>query len=230
MRLELLRGFALRQTGSTLELPLAAQRVVAFLALQDRPVHRLVVAGTLWIDASEEQASASLRTALWRLGRVVSDVVTITGANLTLTCDVGVDVHQAERRAELLLKTPEEYCERDLVVLGADGDLLPDWYEDWVIVERERYRQVRLHALEALCRALARAGAHADAVIAGLAAVAGEPLRESAHRALMSAHVSEGNVCEALRQYELFRDQLAKAVGLEPSERMQILVARLRAA
>jgi DNA-binding SARP family transcriptional activator len=69
-----------------------------------------------------------------------------------------------------------------------------------VLVERERFRQLRLHALEALCRRLTGDGLHAEAVDAGIAAIAAEPLRESAHRALMSAHVAEGNRGEAMRQ------------------------------
>jgi DNA-binding SARP family transcriptional activator len=228
LRLQLLRGFGLVHAGETIAVPLAGQRVAAFLALRGRPVHRLVVAGTLWMDSSEEQAGASLRTALWRLRLVAGDLVAVNGSALTLADDVRVDVREAQRRAALLVKTPEEYGEQDLAVLEAEGDVLPDWYEDWVLVERERYRQLRLHALEALCRALASAGAHAEAISAGLAAVACEPLRESAHRALMQAHVAEGNVCEALRQYELFRGQLMALLGLEPSRRMQMLVARLR--
>ena len=43
------------------------------------------------------------------------------------------------------------------------GELLPDWYDDWVLLERERFRQLRLHALDALCDDLTRAGRHWDA-------------------------------------------------------------------
>src|SRR5215210_3933939 len=57
--------------------------------------------------------------------------------------------------------------------LGAE--LLPDWYDEWLQFERERYRQVRLHALEALASAFSRAGRHAQAVEAALGAVAAEP-------------------------------------------------------
>src|SRR6266571_3495035 len=52
-------------------------------------------------------------------------------------------------------------------------DLLPYWYEDWVLVERERFRQLRLHALEALCEQLTALGRFDHAVEAGIAAVAG---------------------------------------------------------
>jgi DNA-binding SARP family transcriptional activator len=220
-------GFALRLRGVQLEVPLAAQRVIAFLALQGRPVHRLVISGTLWIDSSEEHAGASLRTALWRLGQIAAGAVCSRGQTLALSETVATDIAHASSRASLLLERPEEHCERDLELLGISGDLLPDWYDDWVLIERERFRQLRLHALESLCRALSAAGAHAQAVHAGLMAVAVEPLRESSHRALMSAYLAEGNPSEALRHGGLYKHQLAEALGIDPSPRMEMLIARI---
>ncbi len=104
-------------------------------------------------------------------------------------------------------------------------DLLPDWYEDWVLVERERFRQLRLHALEAMCRRLADAGSYALALEAGLAAVAAEPLRESAQRLVVGVHLAEGNLGEALRQYDRYARHLADACGATPSPAMSRLLA-----
>src|SRR5260221_11653750 len=69
LQLGLLRGFELRLNGELIQLPLSSQRVLAFLALHDRPLQRLYVAGMLWLDASEERANGSRPTALWRLRR-----------------------------------------------------------------------------------------------------------------------------------------------------------------
>ena len=107
-------------------------------------------------------------------------------------------------------------------------DLLPDWYEDWVLLERERLRQVRLHGLEALCLRLANLGRHVAAIEAGLAAISADPLRESAQRALISAHLLEGNVSEAVRQYDVFVALLDEAFGIVPTEALRALVARWR--
>jgi len=103
-------------------------------------------------------------------------------------------------------------------------DLLPDWYDDWVLVERERYNQLRLHAIEALCHHLTAAGHHAEAIDAGLAAVRAEPLRESAHQVLIRAHLAEGNRWEAVRQYERCRRLLLDELGVEPSRALQALL------
>src|SRR5437667_422329 len=129
----------------------------------------------------------------------------------------------AARRA--LHRTDDAALELDASTFGAD--LLPDWYEDWVLIERERYRQLRLRALDALCERLTAADRLSDALDAGLAAVAGEPLRESAHRAVVRVHLAEGNVGEAIRQFRLCRRLLGEQLGIEPSERMQELIRSL---
>jgi hypothetical protein len=68
-------------------------------------------------------------------------------------------------------------------------DLLPGWSDDWLVVERERYRQVCLHALDKLCLLHAEAWCYALAIIAGHASVSSSPTRESGHRPLMRAHL-----------------------------------------
>jgi len=60
------------------------------------------------------------------------------------------------------------------------ADLLPDWYDDWVLLEAEDWRQLRLHALEALAGRLIALGRWGEAANAAGAAVRAEPLRESA--------------------------------------------------
>jgi DNA-binding SARP family transcriptional activator len=228
LRLQLLGQFCLAVDGRELEVPHAVERLIAFLALQERRIHRLAVAGRLWIDSSDESAGASLRTALWRLAQLSHDVVGTEGAMLELAGGVVVDFRHAEARASLLLEHPEEYCDHDLELLGTARELLPDWYDDWLFIKRERFRQLRLHALESLCRAFSAAGAHADAVRAGLTAVGVEPLRESSHRALISAYAAEGNVSEAMRHYGLYTRHLAEELGIGPSPRMEMLIVRLR--
>jgi DNA-binding SARP family transcriptional activator len=226
LELGLLHGFELRAEGRALELPLSAQRLVALLALQDRPLQRLYVAGNLWLDSSEERANASLRTTLWRLGRNDCPIVEVTGNQVALAPEVSVDLHTVRARARRVLQ--HEHVEPvDLDTLCLAGELLPDWYEDWVLIERERFRQLRLHALDALCEELTADGRYSAAVEAGHASVAAEPLRESAHRLLVAAYLAEGNAGEALRQYRIFRDVLAAELGIEPSQQMEALVAHL---
>lgn len=102
----------------------------------------------------------------------------------------------------------------------AGGELLPGWYDEWVLHERERLRQLRLHALEGLSALLVEQRRHVAALEAAFIAVRLEPLRESAHRAVVAVHVAEGNVCEAIRHYDAYRVLLDRELGVEPSERL----------
>lgn len=226
VQLALLRGFELKCDGRPIQLPLSAQRLLAFLALQQRVVHRLFVAGSLWIEASEERANANLRSALWRLRRPGHPLIDVTVTHVGLAANVVVDIRQAEARARRFLSQPDGW-KADPYELLLSGDLLPDWYEDWVLVERERFRQLRLHALESICESLTAEGKFGQAVEAGLTAVSAEPLRESAQRSLVRAFLAEGNRAEALRQYRHCRRLLHEELGVKPSPEMEELIKGL---
>jgi DNA-binding SARP family transcriptional activator len=204
-------------------LPLSAQRLLAFVALHDRPVQRPYVAGSLWLDSPEQRAYANLRSALWRLHRCGLRLVESFGQRLALDPDVVVDLREAEVLAHRALdgSTADVF---DVDVSIFSSDLLPDWYDEWIVLERERYRQLRLRALDTLCERLTRAGRLDAALEVGLAAVAGEPLRESSHRALIRVHLADGNVAEAIRQYRLCRRLLREQLDLEPSDQMAELL------
>jgi DNA-binding SARP family transcriptional activator len=220
----LLDGFQLFHRGEPVEVPMSAQRLIAFLALQDRPVLRVHVAGNLWTDKTDDRAAANLRSALWRLRRPGLVVVQTMGSRLRLAPGVSVDVHVAITRARAILDgTLGLDDELDATVLAAD--LLPDFYDDdFITLARERLRQLRLHALEATAELLVERNRVAQAIDVALAAVAAEPLRESAHRTLIRAHLREGNRAEALHQYSTYRRLLADELGVTPSPEMHALV------
>ena len=222
-RLTLLGGFELLCDDEHVALSTSAQRLLAFVALHERPLQRSYVAGSLWLDSPEERAAANLRSALWRLNGCGLDLVHSVGPQLSLDPGVVVDLREAEQLAHRALdRTNGDDLDVDPSALS--GDLLPDWYDEWVVYERERFHQLRLRALDALCGRLADAGRLDGALEIGLAAVADDPLRESSHRAVMRVHLADGNIAEALRQYRLCRRLLNEQLGVEPSERMKELV------
>jgi DNA-binding SARP family transcriptional activator len=201
---------------------MSAQRLIAFLALRDRPLLRSYVAGSLWLDTPEERAQANLRSALWRLRRCNWDLVEVRGQQLRLSPGVEVDLREAEALARRALRDSTQ----DVFDLSTDrlaDDLLPDWYDDWVLMEREQFRQLRLRALDVLCDRLTRAGRLGEALEVGLSALAGEPLRESAHRAVIRIHLAEGNPGEAMRQYRLCRRLLGE-LGVQLSQQIEDLM------
>ncbi len=225
-RVDLLGGFECRRGDETVPLTPGAQRLVAFLALNRRPLQRVHVAGTLWIDSTEDHANASLRTALWRVQHLKPALVSRTSTHLALADDVPVDGAEVEALAHRVLAggrlTPEGVAR-----LASAKVLLPDWYDDWVVIERERLRQLCLHALEQLSADARANGRYAEATQAGLGAVSLEPLRESAHRAVIEAYLAEDNASEALHHYRLFERLINTKLGLRPSQGLQELVRPL---
>jgi DNA-binding SARP family transcriptional activator len=221
-QLRLLSGFELVCNGLTVPVPAGAQRLVAFLALHRRPALRGYIAGSLWPETSEERAHANLRSTLWRLQRCSKDLVDVQGPQLCLGSRVRVDLLEAEALARGLLVQPLVDCREPWLDVLA-FDLLPDWYDDWMLIERERFRDLRLRAQDALCERLMSAGRFTEASELGLSALASEPLRESAHRALVRIHLAEGNIGEAVRQYEFCRRLLGERLGVKPSAEMDRL-------
>ncbi len=222
--LQLLGGFHLRCRGRTVAPPTSAQRLLALLALHGTELSRGFVAGTLWLDSNEQRAAGSLRSALWRLRQTDPGLVETSSGSLRLSDVVTVDVDRmvaASRRVRAAGSLGQ--LDDDLFA----QDLLPGWYEDWVLVERERLRQLRLDALETLADRLVGIGDYRAAVRAAMAAVRCESLRESSHRILIRAHVAGGNYAEALRQYRIYASLLQEELALEPSPLMQDLVAPL---
>ncbi len=204
-------------------LPIQAQRVLGLLAVVGSPQTRSSLAGTLWRDAVESRAKANLRNALWRVQRVSGAVLRCTREGVGLDSHVSVDLRESQRCAEQLVYQHAVLAGGQTIQL-LDRDLLPTWDEEWLVIDRERQRQLRMHALEVLSDALCRVGRYSEGIAAALAAVSAEPLRESSQRALISAHLGEGNVSEAVRQLEAYRRVLDGEMGIAPSRQLEGIV------
>jgi len=226
--LRLIGGFDLTVDRTSVPLPEGAAKLLAFLATQRARLDRSFIAGTLWPELVEERARGNLRTALWRLKSIGGSPVESDGRRIGLAPDVAVDLHQAEQVGLRLLRDPALATLTDCRHTGLYGDVLPDWYSDWAALERERFRHLRVHALEAASRYLRLVGLHGEAVQAAVAATYAEPLRESAQRELMEVHLAAGNGPCALRQFESFRALLRRELGVEPSEQMEMLLRGVR--
>jgi DNA-binding SARP family transcriptional activator len=230
--ISVLGGFHLWLSGSVqVGIPRATQRLLAFLALHGGVTNRSAVAGTLWPNATETHAYSNLRSALARLERTCRKMLQTSKLELSLAEGVTVDIHHAQTLARRLLDpgvTPEPSDLSSATVVALSGDLLPGWYDDWVLIEAEDWRQLRLHALEALAGRLTAAGRWGEAADAASSAVRAEPLRESAHAALIQIHLAEGNQSEAVREFTRYRALLHAELGLEPTLRLRRLIHGLQ--
>jgi DNA-binding SARP family transcriptional activator len=224
-RLRLLDGFDLTVDDEPAALPPAAARLVAFLGLRSHPVPRSQVAGALWGNLPDARAGACLRSAIWRVNAAHRHTVIGCGRNrIALDPDVQVDASALAATAHAQLVGAAVPVDPGLLA----RELLPGWYDDWVLGERERLRLLCLEALEGMAQSLLEAGQVHLAIEAAVTVVAADPLREAAYAVLVEGYGRAGNRGEAQRQYERCRSALRDELDLEPGERLRTALSRTR--
>ena len=224
LTLVLLGGFQGRLGGAApLTLPTRKTKaLLAFLALPPGRSHsRAKLASLLWGDLPEPQARRGLRQSLFTLRKAMSvepSALLIEGETVALNPhSVDVDVAEFERR--VADGTPDAL---DRAAALYRGELLEGLalrealFEEWLLAERERLRELALEALAKLLRHQRTAGAPEAALRTALRLLALDPLQEPAHRAVMSLYVELGRRASALRQYQICIGVLQRDLGVEP--------------
>ncbi|HEV2784759.1 MAG TPA: BTAD domain-containing putative transcriptional regulator [Solirubrobacteraceae bacterium] len=208
--------------------PLSSARAESLLAYvllhRDAPQPRGRVAFVLWPESPEAQARTNLRHLLHKLRYSLPDAdryLDLGQRALQWRTDAPFRLDVAEFEEAVARDAPAE------AVALYGGDLLPDCYDDWVLVERERLRQLYLHALEALAIQHSESGDHAAAVDCAERLVRGDPLREDSHRLLMTVHDAAGDRARALRAYHACAAALERELDVRPSAATHALYARL---
>lgn len=228
--LTLLGGFQL-SIGDSFLIPLGAQRLLAILALQDGQLDKAAATERLWPDSRKDRAAANFRAALWRGKRAGSvTLIHCVGQRLHLAPSVRVDLYELLRKARQIVEPSPRTSEgpgHQEIIDGLSRELLPTWTDDWLLPERARWDQVRLHTLETLAQQFLTAQDYLTALEAALAAVAIEPIRESAHRLVLKVHIAEGNSACAMKHYHRYRGLLQRELGVKPSRQMVELIHSL---
>ncbi|WP_326642269.1 hypothetical protein OG884_04040 [Streptosporangium sp. NBC_01755] len=217
--------------GGSLQLQPVAASLLAYLVLQrERPQPRDVVAAAFWGEMPTAEARRRLNTALWRLRRVIEPAYVPRGTYLlvepsgalSFNCrsDACVDVARFETAVTPILgraTTSAADAERLAGAVGLyAGDLLEDVDDNWVILERERLRELHICALARLVTWHRAAGEPDAALRFGQAILDRDPLREDVHRAMIEMHAEVGRRAQALRQYEICRRILSEELGVDP--------------
>ncbi len=211
--IQLLGCFKLYTHGTVARIPLQAQRLVALLAVRDIAIGRHRLAEQLWPYTPQHRAYANLRTALWHVRGQAPSTVEVCHDSVELGAQISVDYHELQRSDQL-----GATAMADREVIGSlKAELLPGWDEDWLTIERERARQMRMRRLERLSGELLSAGRTAEAIDAAFTSIEIEPLRESAHLALIEAHLGGGNRAEAAHHAERVRALFRKELAIAPS-------------
>jgi DNA-binding SARP family transcriptional activator len=222
--LNLLGGFSIIVNGESCEVPESCKRLLVFLALQESPQRRPVVAGTLWPNKPESRASANLRSSLWRLPEPSGfPLVNAAGATIQLSEHLHVDARMAEATGWALIRAPSAIVD-DVDPMLFFQELLPGWYEDWVVFERERLAQLQLHFLEALTYILIERERIVEALDVALRLVNTDPLREGSQRALLAVYCTDRNITQAHRQFNRYQQLIHRTFGCEPSPSLHAMI------
>ena len=228
LRVTLLDSFAVTEDGIEAKLGAAERRLIALVALRQRPLRRTQLAALLWPQLPDRGAAASLRSALSRLRAASPRLLAEDDATqVRLSAGVRVDAKELEALAARLadgVALPEDVMPERLT-----AELLPDWQEDWVVFERNQLRDLCLHALEVQATRLVAARRFAQALLTAREVLRVDPLCESAARVLIEIHLAQGNQARAVRCYLDFRERLRSALGVEPSAELRALVRPLLA-
>lgn len=223
-QLSLFQSWILRRNSCVMHVAARQQRLITALAIHG-PRPRSYLVGLLWPESCESRAMESLRVSMHLVSRQVPGLLINDGAVLSLSDLVDVDLHRVRAQIRELgrvgLSGDVVSCLHQL----RDAELLPGWYDDWVLFEQSRLRQDRLHAFQIIAReSLARCDFEI-ALEASEAALELEPLYESAVGLLIQAQRQQGNMAAALRAFEEYRAKLYEDMGLAPSEGIRRLVA-----
>jgi DNA-binding SARP family transcriptional activator len=158
------------------------------------------------------------------VSRQVPGLLVNGGAELSLSDLVDVDLHRVRCCVRELSQTGLNGNAASSLNLLREAELLPGWYDDWVLFEQSRLRQDRLHGFHIIARESLAGGDFEVAVEASEAALELEPLYESAVGLLIQAQRRQGNNAAALRAFETYRAKLNEDMGLAPSEGIRRLV------
>ncbi|QHK21530.1 SARP family transcriptional regulator [Pseudarthrobacter psychrotolerans] len=222
--MSLLGAWRLRRGNNPVTVASREQKLIACVGLLGCR-HRSFLAGLLWPKSSETQAAGNLRTTVWCISHAFPHLLQAGADTLELDQSVRVDVAALQRHVARMQAQPEAQIPDSYLDHLSRAELLPGWYDDWVIFEQERLRQMRLSTLELIARQQLAAGEPGSAVIAAISAASIEPLRESAHLLLVQAHLAAGNRAAAVRAYTMFADRLEGELGVQPSSQLSDLVA-----
>jgi DNA-binding SARP family transcriptional activator len=219
------------------------QELLSYLLIhRDRPHAREALATLLWSNTSTERSKKYLRQALWHLhaalnnGDSGAEVLLVDHDWLSLNprTDLWTDVADFERAFAAAEGIPGRQLDsqqaqglKDAAALYQD-DLLPGWYQDWVLFERERLQNMYLLILDKLIGHLQYHQQYEFAHGYGATILKYDPARERTHRQMMYLYSLAGDRTGALRQFERCVAALKQELGVKPERRTLELYERIK--
>lgn len=234
LEIRLLGLFSVEIDGNPIEIPSRpAQSLLAYLVLNSGTAQRREkLAGMFWPDAAEANARSNLRHALWRIRKVLGTNPQtgqdyLNADDLTITFethdDCWIDTTILEQKSgesgstDALMEVLSIYR----------GELLPGFYDEWVVLERERLQAIFERKMQTLLERLLEARRWPEVLEWGERWIAQGHTPEPAYRALMMAHSGLGDRSSMVAAYQRCVEALRQELGVEPSEQTRELYERL---
>lgn len=219
LKIQLLGRFAVSVDGRPVDLHLrAAQSLLAYLALSTgKACRREQLAGLLWPNADEASAKGNLRHTLWRLRKALDDHDCFVADDLTITFD---PTAESWLDAKILSAKPDAGATPEAlmqVVSLYEGELLPGFYDEWVVLERDRLRAAFESWMTLLLDKLVAACRWDDAIEWSERWISLGHTPEAAYRALIMAHGSRGDSSNVAAAYRRCVSALRDDLGVDPS-------------
>jgi DNA-binding SARP family transcriptional activator/tetratricopeptide (TPR) repeat protein len=204
-----------------------SRALLYYLAAHSTPLTRDHLLAFFWPDHERPTAQQNLRATLYGLRKILGSLLLVDEDTLALSANTWIDSRNFE--AQLSIPTPDLHPLKETLALYQgdflSGFTLPDLpeFDDWAMVERERYRRL---AVSGLIRLSYLYEAQQD-FRAGLEtldqALAFDPLQEDLQRLALRLHYLAGDRAGAIRRYENFRQLLANEMGVPPMEETRTL-------
>src|SRR2546421_8277681 len=219
------------------------QSLLAYLVLhRTAPQARSHLAFLLWPDSDETQAHSNLRKLLHQLRQALQALphadhflhadrhslqwlpslpASQAGSpRASWTLDV-LDFEQAMTRAEQAEQVQDTTALRQALEQAVDlyrGDLLPSCYDEWILPERDRLRQLFFQASQRLIALLEQERDYDAAIKIAQLLLRHDPLHEATYRDLMRFYALRGDRAAALRVYHTCVTILERELAAEPGE------------
>lgn len=227
--------FEILQAGEPIRLASRpAQSLLAYLCLHPgKAFRREKLAGLLWPEASETNARNNLRQALWRVRRTLENGSPDSPRfflvdDLSIAFDAGAPYWLDVEALTRPVPPDAQPAELAQIVSVYQGELLPGFYDEWTVLERERLQAIFERRIGRLMESLVAAREWSQAVTWGEHWIALGNTPESAYRSLMIAHAARGDLSAMGAAYRRCVEALWRDLGVEPSEPTQALYAQLR--
>jgi DNA-binding SARP family transcriptional activator len=201
---------------------------------------REILLERFWGDQEPAHARSNLGSALCRLkralrfeGRSCLELSPMGDPRISASAPIWFDIDVFESGVAPALAKPDGQLDTGIVTrlttgLGHyRGDLLLGWYDDWILVERERLRVLCLRGYRRLMEHYAAAGDFESALAAGRAALAMEPLQEFVQQRVIELYAASGQRAAALRQYQRLTAMLKAELAVPPAKETRALISRI---